>query len=328
MTTAAPSHTDNPVKGILFIVLGMTAISVNDMLIKQLSGDYPLHQMIFVRSAIGIAFSVVFLQLEGGFAALKTDRPWAHLMRGLLLVVANMAYFTALAVMPLANATALFFVAPLFITLLSIPLLGETVGARRISAVVVGFAGVIVMLAPWEQAQGAATGLVLLLPVLSAFTYALMQMLTRRLGVTSQASAMAIYIQGTFLIVSAVFWVIAGDGRYAEGVEHPSLRFLLTAWRWPEGGDVVLFLLLGCVAAVVGYSMSQAYRSAPAATVAPFEYVALPMAILWGWMIWGELPNAQAFGGIALIVGAGLYVFLREGVLKRAVATRRPIRRY
>lgn len=328
MSETPPSQHNNPLKSIFFVVLGMGCISVNDMLIKLLSGDYPLHQMVFVRSAIGICFSLLFLQFEGGFAALKTDRPFAHLMRGLLIVVSNMAYFAALVVIPLAEATALFFVAPLFITLLSIPILGEPVGPRRIGAVLVGFAGVVVMLKPWETTTGLATGLVILLPVLSAFTYALMQILTRRLGVASKASAMAVYIQGTFLVVSAGFWAAAGDGRYADGVEHPSLKFFFRAWQWPNGDDLFLFLALGAVAAVVGYSLSQAYRSAPAATVAPFEYVALPMAVLWGWLFWGEFPSALAMGGIALIVGSGLYVFLREGRRRRPVATRRPIRRW
>ena len=111
-------------------------------------------------------------------------------------------------------------------------------------------------------------------------------------------------------------------------MEHPSLQFLLRAWRWPDAGDLSLFILLGAVAAVIGYSLSQAYRSAPAATIAPFEYVALPLAVTWGWLFWGELPDGQAVGGIVLIVGAGLYVFLREGKRRRPVATRRPIRRY
>ncbi|MDP6257105.1 MAG: DMT family transporter, partial [Alphaproteobacteria bacterium] len=165
------SQHDKPTWGIFFVVLGMTAITVNDMLIKLLSGDYPLHQMIFLRSVIGIVFSLALVQLEGGFNILRTDKPLLHLLRGRLLVVSNLSFFTALAVLPLADTTALFFVAPLFITLLSIPLLGERVGIRRISAVLVGFAGVLVMQQPWSS-EGLGTGerLVLLLPVLAAFT--------------------------------------------------------------------------------------------------------------------------------------------------------------
>lgn len=330
MSTDTSIDRNNATLGIGFILLGMAAISVNDMLIKELSGGYPLHQMVFVRSAIGIGFSLALVWYEGGLRILRTATPGLHLLRGLLVVVANMAYFTALAVMPLANATALFFVAPLFITVLSIPFLGERVGIRRLSAVVVGFAGVLIILQP-EIGGGDGerpAAWVLVMPVLAALAYALMQILTRKLGITSKASAMAVYIQGTFLLVSAGFWVVAGDGRYAEGLDDPSLIFLLREWRWPEAGDLWLFVVLGLLSAVVGYSLSQAYRSADAGVVAPFEYVALPLAALWGWLMWNELPGPQTTVGIAVIMGAGLYVFLRERVRQRPLAVRRPIRRY
>ena len=184
---AGPSPPNNPALGIICIVLGMTAITVNDMLIKLLSDGYPLHQMVFLRSIIAVAFSLGMVQLEGGWKILRTDKPFWHLARGLLLVVSNLSFFAALAVLPLADATALFFVTPLFITLLSIPILGEKVGIRRISAVLVGFAGVLVMQRPWESSG--SDKLVMLLPVLAAFTYALCQILARRLGASAKASA-------------------------------------------------------------------------------------------------------------------------------------------
>ncbi|MFP6709991.1 MAG: DMT family transporter [Alphaproteobacteria bacterium] len=307
---AGPSPPNNPALGIICIVLGMTAITVNDMLIKLLSDGYPLHQMVFLRSIIAVAFSLGMVQLEGGWKILRTDKPVWHLARGLLLAVSNLSFFAALAVLPLADATALFFVAPLFITLLSIPILGEKVGVRRISAVLVGFAGVLVMQRPWES--GVSDKLVMLLPVLAAFTYALCQILARRLGASAKASAMAAYIQGIFIVVSIGFYVVAGDGRFAAGVENESLRFLLKPWRWPDSNDGLLFLFLGLLSAVIGYSISQAYRLAPPATIAPFEYVAMPLAVLWGWLVWDYLPSMQILGGIVLIMGAGLYVFVRE----------------
>jgi len=307
---AAPSPPNNPALGIICIVLGMTAITVNDMLIKLLSDGYPLHQMVFLRSIIAVAFSLGMVQLEGGWKILRTDKPVWHLARGLLLAVSNLSFFAALAVLPLADATALFFVAPLFITLLSIPILGEKVGVRRISAVLVGFAGVLVMQRPWES--GVSDKLAMLLPVLAAFTYALCQILARRPGASAKASAMAAYIQGIFIVVSIGFYVVAGDGRFAVGVENESLRFLLKPWRWPDSNDGLLFLFLGLLSAVIGYSISQAYRLAPPATIAPFEYVAMPLAVLWGWLVWDYLPSMQILGGIVLIMGAGLYVFVRE----------------
>ncbi|MEM0988540.1 MAG: DMT family transporter [Pseudomonadota bacterium] len=323
------SSTSNARLGILFILIGMTAISVNDMLIKALSGNYPLHQMVFVRSAIGITFSLVLVQIEGGWKILRTNQPGWHMLRGLLIVTANMTFFAALAVLPLAEATALFFVAPLFITLLSIPILGEKVGPYRIGAVLVGLLGVVVMLRPW-QAQNAhgVERWMLLLPILAAAAYAGMQILTRRLGVTSKASAMATYIQGMFLVVSVVFFAIAGDGEFADGLTNPSLIFLLRAWVWPTGNDIWLFLLLGLSSGVIGYSMSQAYRQADVGLIAPFEYTALPLAVFWGWMVFGELPGFVSAIGISLILAAGIFVFVREHLINGRRSGRRPLRRH
>jgi len=327
---AGPATAHNaPAAGVCFILLGMTCISINDMLIKQLSGDYPLHQMIFVRSAIALVFSLLVVQLEGGFSILRTSSPGLHILRGLLVVIANMTYFAALAAIPLADATALFFVAPLMITALSIPLLGEKVGYRRIGAVVLGFFGVLLMLRPGATPSGSAPDrIILFLPIVAALAYAFMQILTRRLGVASKASALAVYIQGTFIVVGLGFWLVAGDGRYATGIENESVLFLLRAWQWPTERDSYMFVFLGVNAAIIGYSMSQAYRLADAATIAPFEYVALPLAILWGWFIWGDLPDAWVTAGIILIMTSGIYVFVREKKKRRPVSSRRPLRRW
>lgn len=324
----AETRKQNPAAGIGFILFAMLAISINDMLIKFLSGGYPLHQMVFTRSAIGICFSLFLVQFEGGWVILKTSRPWLHVLRGVMIVVANLTFFAALAALPLAEATAIFFVAPLMITLLSIPLLGESVGPLRIGAVGVGFVGVVIMTRPWESGEVREVPyFIYILPVLAALTYAINQVLTRMLGVASKASALAVYVQAVFIIVSLCFWTVAGDGRFAEGLHNESLVFLLRAWVWPEGRDVYLFLGLGVNSAVIGYTLAQAYRMADAATVAPFEYVGLPLAILWGWLIWAELPGPVVFAGIALILGAGLFVFLRERQKQRLVASQTKVRR-
>ena len=306
--------------GILFVLGSVFCISINDMLIKQLSGGYPLHEMVFTRSFIAILFSFVFVQLEGGWRILRTKQPVLHILRGLLIVTSNMTFFVALAAIPLADATALFFAAPLFITLLSIPILGEKVGPLRLGAVVFGFIGVIIMQRPWEGVDTlGASRVILLLPVVAALTYALNQLLTRKLGVQSKASALAVYIQATFIIVSIGFYLIAGDGRFAQGSDNASIQFLLRAWVWPDQSDYWLFAVLGLNAAIIGYGLSQAYRMADAATVAPFEYIGLPLAVFWGWMIFSELPVLEVWIGIAMILASGVFVFLREAQKKRTL---------
>lgn len=317
----ANAKQNRPGAGIIFILVGVVCISINDLIIKQLSGDYPLHQSVFLRSGIGILFSLVIVQFEGGFGILKTRHPWQHALRGALIVIANMTYFAALAAMPLADATALFFAAPLFITLLSIPMLREKVGVLRLSAVLVGFFGVVIMQRPWAGSETLdVPRIILLLPVISAFTYAMNQILTRRLGVEAKASAMAVYIQAAFVIVSLGFFIVAGDGRYASSFENESMIFLLRAWSWPSTEDWPFFLALGVNSAAIGYCLSQAYRLADAATVAPYEYLGLPLAVLWGYVVFAELPVFEVWIGIALILASGLFVFFREQQKARLVA--------
>lgn len=326
----ATAKIDNPSAGIALVVVAILAISVNDMLIKLLSGGYPLHQMVFTRSLIGIVFTLFLVQYEGGWRILRTARPGMHLLRCTMLVTANLTFFSALAVLPLAEATAIFFVSPLLITLLGIPVLGEKVGPLRLGAVVAGFAGVIVMTRPWQSADMREVSVTIyLLPLVAAFAYAVTQVLTRKLAPTSKASVLAAYLQALFILVSLGFWIVAGDGRYAEDLDSESMIFLLRAWVWPEGRDIYLFILLGLNAAIIGYTLAQAYRQADAAIVAPFEYLGLPLAVFWGWYVWGDLPDPVVTAGILLILGSGFFVYLRERQMaRRHLASKEVHRRF
>ncbi len=310
------------IQGVLCIVFGMVVLSLQDSLIKYMSGDYPLHQIVFSRSCIAILLTVYFAHLEGGIGLLRTRRLPLQLFRGLLMVISNMCYFLALAAMPLADAAAIFFVAPLFITALSVPFLGEKVGPWRWAAVLAGMAGVAVMLRPGEGLIEVAA----LLPIGAALCYATMQMTTRRLGGTDRASTLAFYVHLCFIVASVAFGLIAGDGRFATG-GHPSLEFLFRAWVRPTGFDGLLMLSCGVLIAIAGYLMSQAYRIAEATLLAPFEYSAMPFAVLWGVLWWGDWPDATAFLGISMIVGSGLFVFYRETLRGHLLATRRPMPR-
>lgn len=302
--------------GILCMLMGVFLISLNDMFIKSLSGSYPLHELIALRSGIGVFLSFALLQMEGGLKLLRTGRPFLHILRGLLIVFANSAIYAAIVAMPLATANALYFVAPLFVTLLSIPILGEHVGIRRFTAIGVGFAGVLLMMAPQLSGGGDGLGWVVVLPVLAAAGYALMSVLTRKLGATSRASALAIHMQFAFILVSALMYLVAGDGRFVDENTSDSLRFLLRPWVWPEPADLPIILALGVLSGVVGYLMSQAYRLSRASVVAPFEYILIVFALFWGWTVFGEWPQNTVFIGAAIVIGSGVYVFVREGQKK------------
>ena len=146
----------------------------------------------------------------------------------------------------------------------------------------------------------------------------------RRDPQSSKPSALAVYIQVMFLLVAGLFWIFAGDGRFAEGSDNESLIFLLRAWVWPEGMDFWLFVGLGFNSAAVAYCLSAAYRSADAATIAPFEYTGLLLAVFWSWAIWGYLPGIEVKIGIFLIMASGLFVFLRERQRNRPMASDPP----
>lgn len=314
-------RSDKQIQGILLVMLGASALSTQDVAIKWLSSDYPLHEVILARASIAMLLTLVVVHFEGGLKSLWTRNLGPLIARGLLLIVANMSYFLALATMPLAEALAIFFIGPLFITILSIPFLGEKVGPVRWFAVLMGLTGVVVMLRPGDG----IIQLVALLPVLAAFCYASMQIITRRIGVIHKASVLAFYIHFTFVIASGAIGLMIGDGRFA-GTGNASLEFLFRAWVLPGPQDALLMLACGTLAAIGGYAISQAYRLAEATAVAPFEYSALPLAIVWGLVIWGDVPDLASMAGILLIVGGGLFVFYRESIKGRPLSEGPPDR--
>ncbi|MEM8752114.1 MAG: DMT family transporter, partial [Pseudomonadota bacterium] len=224
--TLAPSPLASPRLGMACAAGAAMLFSSNDMLVKLLSGGYPLHQIVFVRSIVGILMMVLIVApLEGARATLRTPRWRVHALRGLFVTLANLTFFTALAAMPLAEATAIFFVAPLLITGLSVVFLGELVGPRRWAAVAVGFVGVLAVMRPGSSSFQLAA----LLPLLAACFYAGIHILTRKLGVAERASTMALYIQVVFFVVAGLWGVVAGDGSFMLW-DHPSLRFLFSTW--------------------------------------------------------------------------------------------------
>ena len=288
--------------------LAVLLFSTNDVGIKFLSGDYALHQIVLIRSLIGTAvFCAVIMPLSGGWRVIRTRRPALHLARGGCVVVANMSYFLAIAAIPLADAVALVFASPILLSLGSILFLGERVGPWRWAAIGLGFAGVVVMLRPGSEGFEAAS----LLALMAAGFYAGLHLLTRYMRDTESAATMAFWIQIVFIASSGLIGLALGHGRFA-GAAHPSVDFLLRGWGWPAAFDWLLLAGIGAGSVLGGYFISQAYRLAEAAFAAPFEYVAMPMAVVWGVLIWGDWPDATGWLGIALIVGAGLLMLWRE----------------
>ncbi len=294
--------------------------SINDAAIKFLSGDYALHQIVLTRSLIGLAvLAVIILPFQGGLRVLHTQRLPMHMLRGFCVVAANTTFFLGLAVLPLADAMAVFFISPLLITAFSALLLGEHIGPRRQMAVAAGMVGVLIMIRP-----GAGDfNIALLLPLLAAFAYAMLHVLTRKIGGTESAATMSIYIQVTFILVSSLVGLGLGHGHFA-GRGPELFDFLLRPWGWPAASDWPLLVLLGVASAGGGFFISQAYRLSEASLIAPLEYIALPIAVALGIIIFDEWPAPTTWIGMALIIGAGLFVFWRESVTDADTGPDRP----
>ncbi len=291
-------------KAVTSLLLAMLCISIMDTVIKMLSGDYALHQLVFFRAAISLVILLPVL-FRHGVMAMQTQRPGAHLLRGLLLVAANMTFYTGLASLPLAQASTVVFFAPVIITVFSWRFLGEQFGPFRWLAVLIGLTGMMCVVQPFSVQIEIAY----LWPLAAAFCYAGFTTVTRHIGRTESAALLAVTAQGSFLFASALVGLGVGHGEFA-GHNDPGIEFLLRAWRWPASEDTFYFVGIGVLSAITALSISYAYRSAQASFLAPFEYSMLPLVLLWGYLAFNEFPDSLALLGIALIAAGGMVVWL------------------
>lgn len=298
--SSAASGGQSAIGGVLLVVSAIAIFSIQDVFIKLLGEDYTVLQIVFVRTLV--AFPIVTGICAGtiGLKGLRTERLGLNLARGGLMVLSYITFYTALVALPLADAVAIAFTAPLFITALAVPILKEPVGIRRWSAIGVGFGGALLMIQPGFGAFHPT----MLLALLSALCYALATMVTRRLGRDEPGPRVAFYTMLVFLVASGA----------------------LAPWGWVPLTDRAL-LMMGACGVIAGFGhffLAQAYRIAPATVVAPFEYSALIWAVILGWLVWNTLPGQAVATGMILIVGSGLYVLYRERKVRPRPIIRRP----
>ena len=312
MTTTIQPLPGQTAKGIALLVAGVAVFSVQDMILKLLSGAYPLHQAMVLRSLTAIPFLLLLVHRDGGLNRLFTPGTRAMIGRGVVMFAAYTAYYLALAALPMATTVALYFSAPLFITILSVFFLSESVGPRRWLALLAGFAGVLIMVRPGGDLFDWAA----LLPVLSGLAYAISMISARRLGQTETAAALAFWGNAVFLAAALALSALLGTGQFADEA-HPSLAFLLRGWVMPTPFDLMLMMSCGVIAALGLTLLTQAYRISEASVVTPFEYTGLLWSVIYGWIFWRQWPGALDWLGIAVIVGAGLFILWREAATAR-----------
>ncbi len=287
--------------GIIALVLGMAIFSLQDIAVKWIGGDYPVLQIVIVRSLVALPFSFLFLCSEGIRGWPTTPHPWLESLRGFLLFLSFTTYMMGLAALPLADIAALRNSGPLMITLLSVLWLGEKVSFRHWLALLVGFAGVLLIVQP-----GSATfNLGSVFALLAALFYALATITTRKLRTTDSSATLAFYTSLIYVIAGFVLAPLAIFAGEIPGA-HPSIAFLFRPWSPPTLLDGLIMGGLGVVWAVAMFFVARAYVLAQASVAAPFEYTSLLYNVLWGLALWHEFPNAPVLAGAALIVISGI----------------------
>jgi len=287
------SNHDNPQDStgtaIAYLLFGVLAGLGLDLCAKSLLATYSLEQFVFIRSLAGLSIFILFARQFGGLRNLFTSKwPW-HLLRTLLATGAMFGFFFGLSRMPLVDTLTLGFTAPLMVTALSVPMLGEHVGWRRWVAVTVGFAGVMIILRPGAGEFSFAAIAVLF----AALCYALLAITARRLAMTESSYSLSVYVIAGPMLVSAT---MLGHGQ----------------WQQPDIGGWFLFLLAGGCSVMAWIGIIGAYRRASPAMLAPFEYTALIGGAVAGYLIWDEVPDRWVALGATVIIASGLFVVYRE----------------
>ncbi len=290
-------------RGIGFLVAGLCIFSLQDIAVKLVGGSYAILEIVTVRSLVALPLTLWLFRMEGGRGVPRSQQPRLEYLRGLCYFLSYTTHFMGLAALPLAEIAAIRFSGPLMITLFSVLFLAEQVSGRRWLALLIGFGGTLLVVRPGFDSFNLGA----LFIVLSVLCYAGAILLTRPLQRTDSSATMAYYSSVVYLVATAILAplvVFVGDVPDA----HPSIAFLLHAWRMPSLGDALIFGGLGFTWAAGMFVVARAYSSAPASVVAPFEYLALPISVFWGFVLWHEWPSMSTWAGAALTIVCGLAI--------------------
>lgn len=279
--------------GIGLMVFATFGFSVMSGLVKAVSPPIGTFQVMFFRAAFAMIPLGIFIVVTGGARQLRTRKPVGHMVRSLAGLVGSFCYFYSYGHMPLADVVAISFAMPLFAAALAVPLLGEKVGIRRWSAILVGFAGVLIMVRP----GGDGFSLVSLIMVAGAALYAIASIAIRHMSATESSAAIVFYFSLTSAVASAV----------------------ALPWTWvaPTPGQWAFLVIIGLGGGIAQICLTRAFASAPLAVIAPFEYATLLWSVAIGWMFWNEVPDWAVGLGAVIVVASGLYILHRETVVRR-----------
>lgn len=279
--------------GIYFKLGSLLLFCTMDAMVKAMGGTYGAFQIMLFRNVVALIPIAVLVWRAGDHRVIRSRRPWLQAIRVIAGIGSTAGFFYVFPRMPLVDAYAISYAAPFFMVAFAVPILGEQVGWRRWSAVAVGFIGVIVMLDP----TGIGFHPISLVVLGATFCYSLSTIMVRQLSRYDQDAA-------------TLFWFALSSALVALVGAVPD-------WIWPPLIDWVLLIVIGLLGGVAQILVTRAWRLAPAAILAPFEYVSIVMALLYGYLYFREQPSWTVWLGLPLVIGSGLYILHREGIRAR-----------
>jgi len=314
------SRNNNP-KGILFILTGMALFSVQDSLIKYIFEDTALYELYFGRTLTALILLALYLKITSQKLVMKTYYPLLTTVRVICFFFGFSFFYISLTYMSLAMANALFFSSPFFISILAILFLGEKVGIRRWLAIIVGFLGVYIVLNPnFENFDYTK-----LAPVACALFYAISMTITKITSDKDSVYSQMFHLYIGAIGISIIFFIFTGKGQF-NTFSDPTLQFILREWFTNPTYSWPFILIMGLVASLSFYFVFSAYSIASPSVVSLFEYSLIIWAIIIGYLLFNDIPTVRTFIGVALIIGAGVYIYIREKAKDQMIASDTPNR--
>ena len=280
--------------GVAAALSSVLLFTTMDATVKWLGPRYPIHQIMFFRCTLAFVPVLFFLYRAGGIRVLKTEKPGLHALRSLIGIVAMACAFYGFTTLPLADASSVFYTAPLLSIAFSVPILGEQVGIRRWTAVVIGLIGVLIIVRP----GGAVFNLGGLAMLGAAIAVAITSNIIRKLNATDQAICITFF----FTFSGAVITTVA---------------CLMWGWVTPGWIDLVMLVCVGLLGGSAQYALTLSFRYAQVGIIAPFKYLSIVMGGIFGFIFWSETPDIYTITGITIIIASGIYSIHREAQLAR-----------
>jgi len=311
---------NNP-RGILFILLGMAFFSIQDALIKFIYEDAALYELYFGRTFVALVLLVGYLKYSDQKIILKTYYPFLTIFRVVCFFFGFSFFYISLTYMSLAMANALFFSSPFFVSILATIFLKEKVGIRRWSAIFVGFIGVYIVLNPdfndFDYMK--------LAPVACALCYSTSMTITKITSDKDNVYTQMIHLYVGALLISILFFIFIGKGQF-NNFTDPTFQFIFREWFTNPSYAWPFIAVMGCIGAVAFYFILNAYSIASPSVVSLYEYSLIIWSILTGYFLFNNIPTLRTFIGVSIIIGAGIYIYLRERTKDQMIVTDTPTR--